>query len=70
MYRVVKSGRYCVVVIGEATYDGLDTTTVDDAIKYCESLGFTLVKNVPKKIFGLYNTIKDEHVLFLKKRDH
>lgn len=67
MYRVLKKGRQCVVVIGEATIDGEQTRIVDDSIEYCESIGFKLKENLPKKIFGLYNTIKDERVLFFEK---
>lgn len=67
MYRVLKKDRQCVVVIGEAMVDGLQTRTVEDAIEYCEGIGFKLKENLPKKIFGLYNTIKDERVLFFQK---
>lgn len=68
MYRVLKPGCQSVVVIGEAKVDGLETRTVDKAIDFCQKkLGFTLVENLPKKIFGLYNTINDERVLFLRK---
>lgn len=67
MHRVLKKGKYAVVVIGEAKVDGESTKTVEHAIEYCKSIGFTLRDNLPKKIFGLYNTINDESVLFLQK---
>lgn len=67
MYRVLKKGMYAVVVIGEAKVDGESTKTVKHAVEYCKSIGFTLRDNLPKKIFGLYNTINDESVLFLQK---
>jgi SAM-dependent methyltransferase len=67
MHRVLKPGGQCVIVIGEAVYNGEDTTTVTEAIDFCQSLGFSLIRNIPKKIFGLYNTIKDERVLFFEK---
>lgn len=67
MYRVLKEGRQAVIVIGEAKIDGEQTHTVEDAITYCKNIGFDLKENLPKKIFGLYNTIKDERVLFLEK---
>jgi len=67
MYRVLKKGHQCVIVVGEAKVDGEQTQTVEDAIKYCESIGFRLKENLPKIIFGLYNTIKDERVLFFEK---
>jgi hypothetical protein len=65
MYR--EKGKYAVVVIGDAKVDGEPTKTVEHAIEYCRSIGFKLRDNLPKKIFGLYNTINDESVLFLQK---
>ncbi|WP_148686362.1 DNA methyltransferase [Candidatus Nitrosocosmicus hydrocola] len=67
MYRVLKRNKYCVVVIGNAIINGNSTETVDKTIKYCTRLGFSLTKNIPKKIFGLYNTMIDESVLFFQK---
>lgn len=67
MYRVLKKGKYCVVVIGNAKVDGEPTKTVKEAIEYCKSIGFTLTDELPKIIFGLYNTINDESVLFFQK---
>jgi DNA modification methylase len=67
MHRVLKKGKYAVVVIGEAKVDGEPTKSVEHAIEYCKSIGFKLKESLPKKIFGLYNTINDESVLFLQK---
>ena len=69
MYRVLKKEKYCVIVIGDAKVDGEPTKTVDEAIKYCESIGFKLTDKLPKIIFGLYNTITNESVLFFQKRN-
>lgn len=69
MFRVLKEDKYCVVVIGDAKVDGEKTKTVKEAIEYCESIGFTLTEGLPKIIFGLYNTINDESVLFFQKTD-
>ncbi len=68
MHRVLRIGCKCVVVIGEATVDGECTRNVENAKEYCEGIGFTLSRELPKKIFGLYNTINDERVLFFQKR--
>jgi tRNA G10 N-methylase Trm11 len=67
MYRVLKPDGQCAIVIGEAKYDGFDTKTVEETREYCQRLGFKIKYDMPKKIFGLYNTIKDETVLFLQK---
>lgn len=67
MYRIVKSNRYAVIVIGNATYQGKEIKTVEFTIKYMESLGFRLVKNINKIIFGLYNIMKKENILIFRK---
>jgi len=67
MYRVLKPNKYAVIVIGNATYQGQEIRTVEFTIKFMESLGFSLVKNINKIIFGLYNVMKKENILILKK---
>jgi len=67
MYRVLKPDRYAVIVIGNATYQGQEIKTVEFTIEYMESLGFKLVHNINKIIFGLYNVMKKENVLIFKK---
>jgi SAM-dependent methyltransferase len=67
MYRVLKPGKFAVIVIGNATYQGKEIKTVEFTIDYMESIGFRLVKNISKIIFGLYNVMKKENVLIFKK---
>jgi DNA modification methylase len=67
MYRVLKPNKYAVIVIGNATYQGQEIKTVEFTIKYMEGLGFSLVKNINKIIFGLYNVMKKENILIFKK---
>lgn len=67
MHRVLKPDRYAVVVIGNATYQGREIQTVESTIQYMESLGFRLVENIDKIIFGLYNVMKRENILIFKK---
>lgn len=67
MYRVLKDNAYCVVVIGDAKVNGEPTRTVKEAIDYCESIGFRKKDELSKIIFGLYNTISAEKVLFFQK---
>lgn len=69
MYRIVKPNRYAVIVIGNATYQGKEIKTVEFTIKYMESLGFKLIKNINKIIFGLYNVMKKENILIFKKEN-
>jgi len=67
MYRVLKPNKYAVIVIGNATYQGREVKTVEFTIEYMKGLGFKLVKNVNKIIFGLYNVMKRENILIFKK---
>lgn len=67
MHRVLKDGKYCVIVIGNATLQGKESRTVDKTIKYCEKIGFKLEKNMDKIIFGLYNVIQKENILVFRK---
>lgn len=67
MYRVLKPARYAVIVIGNATYQGKEIKTVEFIIDYAERIGFKLVKNIDKIIFGLYNVMQKEDILIFKK---
>lgn len=67
MFRVLKAGKYCVIVIGDATYQGKRIETVDFIIKYAEKIGFKLIKNIDKIIFGLYNVMQKENILIFQK---
>jgi len=67
MYRVLKPGKYAVIVIGNATYQGKEVKTVEFIIDYAQKLGFKLVKNIDKIIFGLYNVMQKENILIFKK---
>jgi len=67
MYRVLKPDRYAVIVIGNATYQGQEIKTVEFTIEYMENIGFQLVHNINKIIFGLYNVMKKENILIFKK---
>jgi DNA modification methylase len=65
--RILKPNKYAVIVIGNATYQGQEVRTVEFTIKYMEHLGFELVKNIDKIIFGLYNVMKNENILIFRK---
>ncbi len=67
IYRVLKTNKYAVIVIGNATYQGQEVKTVELTIKFMEGLGFKLEKNINKIIFGLYNVMKKENILIFKK---
>jgi hypothetical protein len=67
MHRVLEKGRYCAIVIGDATYQGLKVKTIDFTIEQCEKLGFTLVHNINKIIYGLYNVMQTDNTLIFRK---
>jgi len=67
MYRVLKPNKYAVIIIGNATYQEKEIKTVEFTIEYMEKIGFRLVKDINKIIFGLYNVMKKENILIFKK---
>jgi len=67
MYRVLKPSKYAVIVIGNATYQDKEIKTVEFIIDYAQKIGFKLVKNIDKIIFGLYNVMQKENILIFKK---
>ncbi len=67
MYRVLKPSKYAVIVIGNATYLGEEIKTVEFTVERAEKIGFKLVKNIDKIIFGLYNVMLRENILIFQK---
>lgn len=67
MFRVLKTKKYAVIVIGNATYLGQEVKTVEFTIDYAEKIGFKLIKSIDKIIFGLYNVMQKENILIFQK---
>ncbi len=67
MYRVLKPGKYAVIIIGNATYQGKEVKTVEFITDYASKIGFELVRSINKIIFGLYNVMQRENILIFKK---
>lgn len=67
MFRVLKPEKYAVIVIGNATYSGQEVKTVEFTVDHAEKIGFKLVKNIDKIIFGLYNVMLKENILIFKR---
>jgi len=67
MYRALKPKRFAAIVIGNATYMGEEIKTVEFTIDYCQKIGFRLIKNIDKIIFGLYNVMQKENILIFQK---
>jgi DNA modification methylase len=67
MHRVLEQGRYCAMVIGNATYQKRKIETIKFTIEECKKLGFTLVKNINKIIYGLYNVMQTDNTIIFRK---
>ncbi|MBU4331643.1 hypothetical protein KKD19_01310 [Patescibacteria group bacterium] len=67
MHRLLKKDKYCVVIIGNVTFQGREIDTTQNVINYCESVGFKTVKKMAKIIYGLYNVMQKEYILIFKK---
>ena len=68
MYRVLKPDKFMVIIIGNANYQGREIETVKFIIDYAKKLGFKLIHNIDKIIFGLYNVMQKENILIFQKR--
>ncbi len=68
MARVLKIGKYAVIIIGSNDIQTggirLETKIEEMALKH----GFVLDQKIIKPIKGIQNTMKDEYILFLRKR--
>ena len=67
MSRVLKPGRFCVIVIGNVTLAGREVDTAGMVIRQCEQAGTSLRETVNKIIFGLYNVMQREFILVFQK---
>lgn len=67
IFRVLKPNKFAVIIIGNATYQGEEIKTVEFTIEIAEKIGFRLVKNIDKIIFGLYNIMQKENILIFRK---
>lgn len=69
MFRVLKPGKSCVLILGNATVNGNEVPTVETTISHCCEIGFELERVVEKTIFGLYNIMQSEKILVFRKRE-
>lgn len=69
IYRVLKSGKYFIMIIGSNTNQTGGIRLEQNIIDSCNQLGMPLVKSIIKPIKGMRNTMKDEYVLFFQKNN-
>ncbi|OGZ79346.1 MAG: hypothetical protein A2358_00055 [Candidatus Staskawiczbacteria bacterium RIFOXYB1_FULL_37_44] len=67
MFNVLKKGKYCVIIIGNVTFQGQEIDTAQNVINYCEKIGFKTIKKMEKIIYGLYNVMQKEYILIFQK---
>lgn len=67
MSRVLKPGRYCVVIIGSNEIQTGGILFDKELISFAPDYGFALKKAMLKPIRGIQNSMTDEYVLFFEK---
>lgn len=67
--RVLKKGKYFVMIIGSNTNQTGGIRLEDKIIESANKHKLKLVKSMIKPIKGMRNTMKDEYILFLKNSD-
>ena len=67
MNRVLKPGRYAVVIIGSNDIQTKGVRLETKITELAENHGFVLDRALLKPIKGIQNTMKDEYILFLRK---
>ena len=65
--RILKMGKYLVVVIGSNTNQTGGIRLEETIIKSAEKYGLLLVKSFLKTIKGMRNSMKEEYVLIFEK---
>lgn len=65
--RVLKKGRFFVMIIGSNTNQTGGIRLENKVIDSCRKFGLSLVKSILKPIKGMRNTMKDEYILFFEK---
>lgn len=65
--RILKPGARAAFVIGDATVDRREYTTTEQMGTWAMCAGLRHERELPKKVFGLYNVMKDEKILIFRK---
>ena len=67
MAYITRPGGHAVIVVGNVTLQGEESVTTDDMVGWAEAAGFVFDRELPKIVWGLYNLVKDEKILFFRK---
>jgi DNA modification methylase len=63
----LKPGGAAAFVIGDATVDGREVTTIETMASWAESSGLERERSIFKIVFGLYSVMQDERILIFRK---
>lgn len=67
IFRVLRPGRMAVIVLGNATVNGVRLPTVQNCEDTFEAMGARRIHKIDKIIFGLYNVMMQEDILVFQK---
>ena len=65
--RVLKPNARAIFVIGNATVDRREYTTTEQMSEWAVEAGMEREREIPKIVFGLYNVMRDEKILIVRK---
>ncbi len=66
-HRILKCNGQAVVIAGNTTYLDHEAKIVKFIVNYAERIGLRLTRNIDKGIFGVYNFMQKENILFFRK---
>jgi tRNA G10 N-methylase Trm11 len=69
MYRVLKPNTKCAIVIGDAKWKKQPVESSKFIKMHAKKIGFKLLREIPKIIFGRFNSMKHEYILIFKKTE-
>lgn len=67
---VLKPGGRAIVIVGDVTVSGEERYTTTDFITWAQDAGLHFEKELPKIVFGLYNVMEDEKILFFRRNEN
>jgi DNA modification methylase len=67
MYRVLKDGGYCTIIIGDNTVNGRRLKNEEKFIKLGKESGFTFIKTIRRPILGGFARLRYEYVILFRK---
>ena len=65
--KAIKPKGHAVLVVGNVTIQGKESVTIEDMKDWAKAAGLDFVRSMPKIVWGLYNLVKDEKILFFRK---